>query len=349
VGARVTIYQIAREADVSVSTVSRVLNGTMPVSAKKRRAVEAAIRRHDYRPSRFARNLGRGRSMVIGFILPDVSHPFFGTAFLGAENRALERGYSVVLGNTLNDNIGHVTNVESRLLQVMLSNEVDGIIMMGGRVNESVPVPGHWEEMRQVMAQVPVVTTGGRQRAADCPSVEMNETHGIGLAVNYLAVLGHRRIGFLGGVRGIAPSDERMGTLRDHVKERGLDCEDSWLIESGFHIEDGRHAMEALLQVRDAPTAVLCFNDLVAIGAIYAARKSGLRVPEELSIVGMDNIALAEYIAPRLTSVDLDARLQGSTAVDLLIDVIEGKSPDRNVILQPTLAIRDSCGHSTVS
>jgi DNA-binding LacI/PurR family transcriptional regulator len=340
---RATIYSIAREAGVSVSTVSRVLTGSARVAEEKRRAVDEAIRRHNYRPSLVARRLARKQSRVIGFIIPDVSHPFYGAAFLGAENRAVSLGYSLLLGNTLNDNTTHVTNVESRLLSVMLETQVDGIIMMGGRVNETTAIPAHVDEMQQVMAQVPVVTASGRMQGVDCLSVEVNEAHGMQLAVNYLVTLGHRKIGFVGGYHGIEPSDTRMRSFRSCLEDHGLSCDETWCIEGGFDIEGGRTVMEAFLSLRHRPTAVICFNDLVAIGALYEARKNGLRVPEDVSLVGVDNISLGEYVYPRLTSVNLDARRQGATAVDLMVDTLEGKKSRRHLVLLPRLSIRDSC------
>jgi DNA-binding LacI/PurR family transcriptional regulator len=342
-GRSVTIYRIAREAGVSVSTVSRVLTGAARVSEGKRLAVEAVINRHGFRPNAMARNLGRRQSLVIGFILPDVTHPFYGAAFLGAESRALELGYSLLLGNTMNDNIRHVTNVESRLLSIMLEKQVDGIIMMGGRVNETRVIPEHLEEMQRVMAQVPIVIAGGRMKGVDCWSISLDEAHGVGLAVNYLAALGHQDLGFLGGIRGIEPTDSRMEGFRRGLADHGMRVNPDWFVESGFTIEDGRSAMEAFLLMRDRPTALVCFNDLTAVGALYAARKNGLRVPEELSIIGVDNIPLSEYVVPRLTSIDLDARQQGVKAVNVMVEILEKKSPRRNFVLQPRLVIRDSC------
>jgi DNA-binding LacI/PurR family transcriptional regulator len=346
---RVTIYRIAAEAGVSVSTVSRVLTGNARVGEDKRRAVEEVIRRHHFRPNAMARSLTRRQSRVIGCILPDVSHPFYGAAFLGAENRAVELGYSLLLGNTLNDRVGHVTHVESRLLEVMLEKQVDGIIMMGGRVHEARAIPEHEEEMRMVLAQVPVVTASGRMKGVDCYSVECDEAAGIGLAVNYLANLGHRTIGFLGGMQGIEPSDTRMASHRTALQEHGLRYAPEWCVESGFGIEDGGNAMETFLSMRERPTALVCFNDLTAIGALYTLRKDGLRVPEDVSIVGVDDIPLAEYVVPRLTTVDLDARGQGGTAVDLMARILSGERPPRHVVMQPHLAIRDSCHRLAVA
>ena len=340
---RVTIYRIAQEAGVSAATVSRVLTGNAKVAEAKRRNIAEAIARHNYRPNAAARSLKRQNSRVVGFILPDISHPFYGSAFLGAENQAVERGYSLLLGNTLNDRVGHVTHVESRLLEIMLEKQVDGIVMMGGRVNETRVIPEHRDQLKHILASVPLVTACGRIRGVECWSVEIDEAHGIGLAVNYLAALGHRDIGFLGGVAGIEPTDTRWSCFRAALEDHGLAVRAPWCVESGFGIEDGKSAMEAVLPMRGRPTALLCFNDLVAIGALYAARKSGLRIPEDMSIVGIDNIALSEFVFPGLTSVNLDAVRCGATAVNLIADVLEGRQPNRRVMLQPDLIIRDSC------
>jgi DNA-binding LacI/PurR family transcriptional regulator len=271
-----------------------------------------------------------------------VSHPFWGSAFLGAESQAVERGYSLLLGNTLNDRAGHVTHVESRLLEVMLDKRVDGIILMGGRVNEARPIPEHRDEVRRVLSQVPVVTCG-RMKGLGCWTVEIDEPHGIALAVDHLVSLGHRRLGFLGGMRGIEPTDTRIAAFGASLEDHGLPFEPAWCIESGFGIEEGKTAMEAFLTMRDRPTALVCFNDMTAIGVLTAARTGGLRIPEELSVVGIDNIALADVVHPRLTSVDLDARRYGSSAVGLMVDVLEARQPRRHVVLEPTLVVRDSC------
>ena len=346
---RVTIYQIATEAGVSPSTVSRVLTGNARVGPEKRRAVEDAIERHQFRPNAMARSLTRRESRVIGCILPDVSHPFWGAAFLGAENRAMELGYSLLLGNTMNDRVGHVTHLESRLLEVMLEKQVDAILMMGGRVQETRAIPEHLEEMRGVLRHVPVVTASGRMAGMDCHSVEADEGLGVRTAVNYLVTLGHTRIGFLGGVRGIEPSDTRMGCHRAALHERGLEYVESWCVEGGFGVDEGKAAMETFLSMTHRPTAMICFNDLTAMGAVHTLRRSGLRVPEEMSIVGIDNIPMSEYITPRLTTVDLDPYGQGQTALDLLAGILDGKPTERHVVIQPRLVIRDSCQRLTAA
>jgi LacI family transcriptional regulator len=340
---KITIYEIAREAGVSPSTVSRVLTGSARVHEDKRRKVEEVVRRHRYRPSALARALSKRQSGVIGFILPDISHPYYGTIFLGAENRAVEKGYSLILGNTLNDNVDHVTHMETRLLDVMLDKGAEGIILAGGRVQETQPIEEHLEQMQWICGRVPVVTVSGRIQGTPCWSVEQDDARGVELAVNYLVTLGHRAIGYLGGVMGIEPSDTRRRSLRKSLEAHGLEWRDEWCRDGGFDIEDGREGLEKFLQMRHRPTAIIAFNDLNAIGAIYTARKNGLRVPEDLSIVGIDNIPLVEYVVPRITSVDLRPREQGSRAVDIMAGILRGENPRRHTVLEPELVIRDSC------
>jgi len=341
--AKLTIYGIAREAGVSPSTVSRVMTGSARVREDKRKKVEAVIRRRHFRPSAFARALSRRRTGVFGFILPDISHPYYGLVFLGAENRAAELGFSLILGNTLNDNADHVTHMETQLLDVMMDRGADGIILAGGRVQETRPIEAHLEQIRRIASRVPVVTVSGRMQRAPCWSVEQDEERAVEIAVNYLVTLGHRSIGFLGGVAGIEPSDTRRRSLRKNLDAHGLEWREEWCRYGGFTVEDGRGGMEAFLQIRNRPTAIIAFNDLNAVGAIYTARKNGLRVPEDLSIVGIDDIPLVEYVVPRITSVDLCPREQGSQAVDVMAAILRGESPRRRTVLEPRLVIRDSC------
>jgi DNA-binding LacI/PurR family transcriptional regulator len=339
----ITIYGIAKEAGVSPSTVSRVLTGKARVDETKRKRIEEVIRRHHYRPSALARGLSTRESRVIGFIMPDVSHPYYGATFLGAENRAVELGYSLILGNTLNDNIGHVTHVETRLLDIMLDKQVDGIILTGGRVQETNPIPEHLEQIRRIAERVPVVTLSGRMKGATCHSVEIDDARGVELALNYLVTLRHLSIGFLGGIGGIEPTDTRRAAFRACLESHGLEYVPEWCREGGFGIEEGRAGMEAFLSMKRRPSAIVAFNDLNAIGAMYTARKNGLRIPEDLSIVGIDNIPLTEYLVPRITSVDIRAREQGGIAVDVMVEVLRSGKPERRTVLDPRLVIRDSC------
>jgi LacI family transcriptional regulator len=351
---RITIYRIAEEAGVSPSTVSRVLNGNVRVTSANREKVEALIRRYEFEPNPVARSLTGHRSHVIGFIMPDITNPYWGSLFLGAERQALDLGYTLFLANTLNDNSRHATNLESRSLHAMKQKQVDGILISGGRVHEHDVIPEHLQELSSFLEEIPIVTVSGRMPGLDTDSVSSDEAKGIESLVNYLVSVKHTEIGFLGGVSGIEPSDMRVNAFRGSLERHGLSYRPEWRIEGAeFNMEDGREAMERLLQLRSRPTAVICFNDLVAIGAIYTAQRHGLDVPGDISVAGVDNIPLSQYIHPAITTIDLKAAEQGSLAVKMLCDILGKTGARSQVIVTPQLVIRDSCAaprrHETAS
>jgi LacI family transcriptional regulator/LacI family purine nucleotide synthesis repressor/LacI family repressor for deo operon, udp, cdd, tsx, nupC, and nupG len=347
---RITIYRIATEAGVSAATVSRVLNGTQNVSDAKRKRIEEVIDRYDYRPSAIARSLTGQDTRVLGFIQPDIAHPYYNSLFVAAEQRALEQGYTFLLGNTLNDNIRHINNMETHYLRLMQDKHVDGVLIAGGRLLDENLSDDYMEEFRACMKTTPIVTVSGRLTWTECPSVTADEEAGMALIVNYLASLKHERIGFLGGYAGIEPTKTRLRSFQNSLDGHGLEYREAWHFASGFGIEEGRCAMESLLQVRDRPTAVVCFNDLTAIGAIAVAQRHGMRIPGDISIAGVDNIAFGNHMHPALTTVDLHGPNQAVAAANLLIDMIGDRHhPSRvpvteHIQLEPTLRIRESCG-----
>ena len=340
---KITIYRIAREAGVSPATVSRVLNRTQPVSSGKRERVEALIKQYSFRPSAIARSLSGQNTRILGFIQPDISHPYYNSLFLAAEQRALELGYTIFLGNTLNDNAFRINNMESHYIRLMQEKHVDGVLISGGRIHDVDLSQDYMDEFRECLARTPIVTVSGRLPWFECPSVSVDERLGISLMVNYLSSLKHERFGFLGGVRGIEPTETRLETFRTSLLEHGLEFRDEWHLESGFGIEDGRRAMESLLQLREKPSAVLCFNDLTAIGAIFAAQKSGLDVPRDISIAGIDNLTFGRYLHPAITTVDLRGPEQAQMAVQKLVDLLNGCPQPVHTVVEPRLAIRESC------
>ncbi len=341
---RITIYKIAAEADVSPATVSRVLNDTQPVSSDKRERVERVIDKYHYRPSAIARSLSGQGTRILGFIQPDITHPYYNSLFLAAEQRAKELGYTIFLGNTLNDNVHHVTNLESDYIRLMQEKHVDGLLLAGGHIQDVDLDQQYMKEFRMALANTPIVTISYRLPWEECPSVTANEKAGVLDMVNYLVSLKHERIGFLGGDRGIQPTDLRLDAFCTGLESYGLEFREEWHLETGgMLVADGKAAMDSLLRLKTRPMAVLCFNDLTAIGAIFAAQEAGLAVPRDISIAGIDNIQFGEYIHPPITTVDLRAPEQGYIAVQKLIDLISGELESLHTVIEPRLEIRNSC------
>lgn len=339
----ITIYDIAKEAHVSPATVSRVLTGSANVSKAKKEKIEKLIEKYNFQPNALARGLINKETKTIGFILPDITNPFFSTVFLEAEKQALSMGYTMILCNSMNDNILNVTKTESLYLKTLSEKKVDGIIFMGGRINETRTNKEYAREVNEVLQKIPIVMINGRMSGVDCVKVHTDEKEGIYNLVKYLYELGHRKIGFIGGVKGITAADDKINAFKKAIRHFGITCREEWIINCPFSIEDGYAVTEQLLTQRELPTAVMAVNDFVAIGALRAAEARGLRVPDDLSITGFDGIYLTDIVKPRITTVSQNCAVLGATAIDIMISILKGKNYRKDIIIKSELLIKESC------
>jgi DNA-binding LacI/PurR family transcriptional regulator len=340
---KITINTIAEEAGVSAATVSRVLTGNARVLPEKREKIESVISKYNYKPNYANGVLAKASKKTLGIILPDVTHPYFGEVFLGAETMALEKGYGILLGNTMNDRPATDHMMESMLFDLMMERHVNGILLLGGSVDDSHISKEKIERFRKIGKKIPLVTPGIENPPWGGSTIVTVNVETIKRAVRYLYSLKHTRFGFLGGEPEVIPTEPRRQALKDVIEELDLAIHKEWFIYSGFNMEDGVYAMEKLLQNREIPTAIMCVNDLVAVGAIHTAQKHGLRVPSDISMIGCDNIPLSSYLSPALTTIDLKAREEGMKAIELLINNIEKKGAIEHIRLESEFVIRDSC------
>lgn len=335
---KITIYDIAKEADVSISTVSRILTGSAPVSKDTKRRVEAVLKKHNFRPNKTARNLSYQRSMMIGVILPDITNPFFSTVFAEIQQYAMAHDYTLLLFNAMNK-----LELESEGLTYLAHHQVDGLIFMGGRVNEIMPTDKYREELTEFAARVPTVIVNGNMAGASAITINTDEYSGIAQVVSYLAGLGHTRIGILGGSAHITVTRNRQEAFRVEMARLGLPIHEEWVIPDSFSIESGTITMEKLLRQPVRPTAVIAINDLVALGVLKAARQHHIDVPGKLSLVGFDDVYLSEVSAPELTTVTHNYSVLGRTIVEAIISCIDGDDVPPTIMLDMQLVIRDSC------
>jgi LacI family transcriptional regulator len=338
--AGVTIRDVARAANVSISTVSHVLSGKRPTSGQTRLRVEAVIERLGYRPNRVAQSLVWRRPFALGLIIPDITNPYFPAFALGAEDRVRTRGYTLVLGNSEYD-----STREASYLELVRAQQLAGAIYCLG--DEMSPIvrdlqravdEGHAVVLvHSPMPRVPTVCADNRQ--------------GGRLAAQHLLELGHREIGIVSAL----PLDEGMadreGGFLDGLRDAGRSVDRSAVpVMYGNHqIEGGRKAMGQLLAHTPGLTAIFVLNDLMALGALDAARAAGRRVPGDLSIVGFDDIPYAALANPPLTTVGQPIRQLGEQAADLLLNVIENgpamsmaPATPPNVLLPNELIVRES-------
>lgn len=339
----VTIYDIAKEAGVSPATVSRVLTGSARVSSVKKDKILEIIEKYNFQPNAFARGLINKESKTIGFILPDITNPFFSAVFIEAEKRALSLGYTVILCNSMNDNMMNQNNIESLYLGMLCEKQVDGIIIMGGRTNEKITDVNQANELAEINKKTPIVIINGNMKGVDSHNIIADEKDGVYNLIKYLVSLGHKNLGFIGGRKGVTSTDVKLNAFNKAIKHFQLNTKHEWIIPSSFSIKDGYDSMKALLSLKEIPTAVLAVNDFTAVGAIQAAEENGIRVPEDISITGFDNIYLTDIIKPRITTVSQNYTQLGQLAIDTIVGIANNSKLKKKVIVSTQLIIKDSC------
>lgn len=308
------IYDVARRAGVSAATVSRVLSRPGVVSPGTRRRVLETVEALGYTPSAVARHLRTRRSDKLLVTVPDIANPFFSLVIQGIEEAAQRAGYTVLLGNTQHDE-----RREERYAGMLARKEADGLVFLGHRI------PGPAAELVAAMAPrcAPIVHGCEYSPALGVASVHIDNVAAAADAADHLYGLGHRRIGVITGPLVSPLSRDRLLGTTERARARGAAHE--LMVRHGeFTIESGEAQADVLLARSDAPTAVFCFCDEMAIGVIAAARRRGLRVPEDLSVVGFDDIRFARHIDPPLTTITQPMRGIGEGTVRLLLAILRG-------------------------
>ena len=332
------IYEVARRAGVSASTVSRVLSRPDVVSPDTRQRVLATVEEMGYAPNSVARNLRTRRSDKILVTVPDISNPFYSLVIQGIEGAAQRAGYTVLLGNTQQDE-----RHEERYARMLKRKEADGLIFLGHRI----PKPA--AELVAAMAPqcAPVVHGCEYSPALGVASVHIDNAAAAADAMDHLYSLGHRRIGVITGPL-ISPlsRDRLTGT---HDRARAMNADDQLSVKNGdFTIESGAALAESLLGQPAPPTAIFCFSDEMAIGALAVAKRRGLLVPGDLSIVGFDDIRFARHVDPPLTTVSQPMRQIGENTVRLLLALLRGEQiKPVSVVLTHKLTVRWSTAPPT--
>jgi LacI family transcriptional regulator len=329
-----TITTVARLAKVSVASASRVLNGirTSPDTLAR---VTAAAEAVGYVPNAAARTLRSRRTGQIAFAMPDVGNPVYTTMVGSIQDVARAHGWRLMLHST-----GADTDDELAMLRDLKHRFVDGLILASLHLTDA-----HAAALLRPAA--PVIVIGRPTKGTPVDSVRAHSRKGAAAAVRHLHAVGRRRIGFVNGPQHTAPgSSRRLGYL-DGLRACSLAREDSLIeVAADFMVEPGRRATERLL-ARERPDAILCANDLLAVGALAALRDTGLEVPRDVALVGMDNTALSEVIWPALTTVDLGSAERARIAAELLLERIENPEREPRVVgVEPRLVVRASTGVS---
>jgi LacI family transcriptional regulator len=327
-GEAVTLEMVAREAGVSPSTVSRILNGTARVRESKVRAVKAAIAKLKFIPNPLARSLARGKSMSVGVVAQAIDGPFYGAALAAIESGLLRADYSALFVS------GHWRGAdERRCIDRLLSRRVDGIILVTSCLPE--------RELVGLSRRTPLILTGRRISGERIFSLDFDSTPGARLATEYLIGLGHRRIAFIEGSAGHPDARQRLVGYKAALKAHKIAFNSKLVVPGDFSDVGGQAAIDGLLDAAVGFTAVFAANDQMAYGAMLALHRRGLKVPKDVSVMGYDDLPTSSFTIPPLTTVHRSIDEVGEAAAEAMIDLIGGRTPQVEAPAA-TLAIRES-------
>lgn len=335
----ITIYDIAKEAGVSVATVSRVMTNNANVRPEKKEKVQSLIDKYNFKPNVMAKGLSSTRSKVIGVIAADVRNPYYSEMFVACEVAAGSYGYTVLLGNSLG-----AVNREKFQLEKMQEQRVDAIIQIGGRVDDIRSRVSFVEKVNLVTNRIPMVITG-KVDGTRCYQVRINDTRSMDLIMEHLVGLGHRRIAVIGGMMGILSTFDKFQRYRQLLDKYQIPFLPELVgKEGGYDASTGYREMKAMLDRKDVPTAVIAVNDLTAAGVFRGIQEAGLRIPDDISVVSYDNTYITDMMIPSLTSIDYNYQHYGNVLVKTAIDAIEGREVPQSQLIEPELVVRGSSG-----
>lgn len=325
------LEQVALRAKVSTATVSRVLNNASVVKTSTRTRVMRAIEELKYHPNLHARSLAGGKSKTLGVIVSNLENPFFFDIYKTIETDAHARGYEVLMANTDYRAEQLVSSV-----RLMIGRRVAGLAAIVSEVD-----PKLIEELTE--SRIPVVFYDVGAPRRNITNIRVNYSRGIDKVVNYLHALGHRKLGFIGHHALLGPINERMKAVLDAV--RRIPSLEVRTAADADTLEGGRQAARALLSSGYDPTAIVCVNDITAVGAMLELRTRGLRVPEDISVTGFDNVKLSEFCYPALTTVHIPRERIGHIVCETLLPAPgRNAAADPEIVIEPEFVLRGSTG-----
>jgi len=322
---------VAERAGVSASTVSHVMNGTRKVSEGAREGVLSAIEELEYRPNLLAKGLKTRRTFTVGLLISDIQNPFFTSVVRGVEDVALSRGYHLFLCNTDED-----PSREDEYITELANKGVDGLI-----VASSAPRHNHASRLRA--GNAPFVFMDREVEGVEADAIRVDNRLGMRLIAEHLTELGHERIAMISGPLDRASGHERYRGLKDALSDLGSDLDDALVRFGDFRTSSGHEGAEDLLNLSPPPTALVTANNQMTLGALLAIRELGLRIPEDVSVVGFDDAEWASLVSPPLTALAQPTYELGVRAMRLLLRRIENPDGDmERLLLEPELVVRES-------
>lgn len=330
-----TIYDVAKKAGVSISTVSRVLNNSPQVKEGNRERVLQAIQELDYERNLLAAALMKKNTYTLGLIIVDIANPFYAEITRGVEDKAAEDNFNVIVCNT-----DYHLEKEAAYISILRQKRIDGLIFVTPEINDE-----NISKLYQEQPDFSLVIIGSKIDDCALDTVLVNNYVGTRQAMEHLASLEHRRIGFIHGQIARISSQERLASYRLFLKEAGFQEDAKIIVGGAFEIDSGYQKAKELLQLDNPPSAIFAANDQIAVGVLQAAHAMGIKVPRELSVIGYDNTSLATITYPKLTTVAQPMVEMGRQAAKMAIERILGRrsSPEVRTLL-PELVVRESTG-----
>ncbi len=331
-----TIKQIAKQLNISASTVSRALHDHSSIGLATKTRVKQLAKELGYEPNQTAIFFQKGRTFTVGVILPELSEAFFGAAITGIEDIAQKNNYTVLLGQSHDD-----TEKEIRLVETMKNHRVDGLLISIAKHTTNY---AHFENLKRY--NIPVVFFDRIPRMSNIHSIECNIEAGMMQAINLLLKKGHRQIGFINGPDNLKASKDRISGYMKGLQKNRLKIDMSYVISSNLDKESTRHAIDNLFSLRKKPTAIIVFNDYVALDTIVYAREKKLKINKDLEIISFSNLPIWDYFeTPPFASIEQFPYEQGEKAMETLIHLLNGNknsaeaTPYYNIVFESQLVM----------
>ncbi len=329
------IRTVAKRARVSIATVSRVMNGITTVDPKLVARVVQAAEELNYTPNTQARALVSGKSGMIGLIISEITNPFFPELIQQFEDETVKRGYEMLIGST-----NYSPSRMTQCIRRMVERKVEGVAVMTFGMDEDL--------LQELSSRgIPVVSVGSTQDLQFATAIEVNHAQGIHEAIQHLAVMGHRAISYIGGSVDLLVGRQRQQAYVDSMAQLGVEVTPQQIFQGDHTMDGGLAAAEQMFASGPMPTAVLCYNDLTAIGLLHSLSRHGLRVPEDISVVGFDDIHMAQFTIPPLTTIRMSCSDLATVALDALPLTPAHTKPSKpkpNRVVPTHLIVRQSTG-----
>jgi LacI family transcriptional regulator len=326
------IHTVAKLANVSIATVSRTINHIPTVNPKMAKRVWEAIRELNYFPNTQARALVSGRSRLLGLIVSEITNPFFPELIQGFEEVAVENGYEILIGSTNYD-----PERMKSCIRRMVERNAEGVAIMTFGIEQ--PLLDQLADRK-----IPLVFVDFAPNRPGMSVLRVDYHHGIRQAVQHLAALGHRSIAFVAGPLRLHSAQSRLVAFKKALQECGIPVNEKLIVEGDHTMEGGMTAAERLTAQKNLPTAIMCSNDMLAIGVLHRLSRSGLRVPDDVSVIGFDDIHMSAMMIPPLTSIQMSRSDLARAAVGALRAHVEETSPKREYKIDTHLIVRESTG-----